>query len=306
MTSPWSRFLAWLDEPAPVLRLEVVRILAPLASLGFMSPRLAYADEWFGRSGFRVPDLGGSAKQPLYIPGLPHAAVLIIATVMVVSALATSLGYKTRVSALTFAATCVFVTLSDRLAAFTVSKISPAILTALAFAPAGQRLGVDAWLALRRGEAAPEPVRPLGSLRFLQVFILVFYSASGIAKARGEWLHEPYLLYTHLHDSYQTAVAYFLASRVPGWGWTALQVLVLSLETFAPIWFSFRRTRTPAWVLAAGMHVMIGLMFGPVVWFGLLMTTIVTACYMPDALLARLDALARRVEARWQQGTTPS
>jgi hypothetical protein len=186
MTAPWEWLARWLEAKAAVLRLEIIRIFAPLAVLGFMSPRLAHADEWIGRSGFRVPDLGGAVNQPVYIPALPPIAVWAVAAIMVSSGLATSIGWRTRASALVFAATLAFVTLSDRAAAFTVSKISPAVMVALAFAPAGRRLGVDAWLALRRGERCPQCV-PLGSLRFVQIFLPVFYCASGIAKARGEW-----------------------------------------------------------------------------------------------------------------------
>jgi hypothetical protein len=43
-----DRFFSWLKEPVPVLRLELVRIAAPLCILGFMSSRIAYADEWLG------------------------------------------------------------------------------------------------------------------------------------------------------------------------------------------------------------------------------------------------------------------
>ena len=62
----------WLEEPLPVLRIEIVRIAAPLAILGFMSGRLAHADEWIGDAGFRVPDLGGDWRQPIYILSLIH------------------------------------------------------------------------------------------------------------------------------------------------------------------------------------------------------------------------------------------
>ena len=294
-----ERFVAWLELPAPLLRLEIVRILAPLAVLGFMSPRLAYADEWLGLAGFRVPDLGGDMRQPIYIPGLPSEVVWTFAAVMVVSGLLCSLGVRTRQSALVFAATLVFVTLSDRLAAFTVSKISPIVMVAVAAAPAGQRLGVDSWLALRRGGALPAREAPQGSLRFIQLFVPIFYCASGVAKARGEWLTNRFVLYSHLHDSYQTSVSWFLANHTPAWSWTGLQVLVLALETLAPLWFALRATRTTAWVLAMGMHVMIGLMFGPVLWFALLMMTLGTAAFMPPWMLAPLERLAGRFEARW-------
>ena len=73
-------FWRWLDEPQPVLRLELVRIVAPLAILGFMSTRIAHADEWIGDGGFHVPDVGGSAwQQPLYIPALPSSIAWIVA-----------------------------------------------------------------------------------------------------------------------------------------------------------------------------------------------------------------------------------
>jgi hypothetical protein len=301
MSPPWRRFEAWLDEPAPVLRLEIIRMVAPLAVLGFMAPRLAYSDEWIGGSGFRVPDLGGAVNQPIHIPALPAALVWTVAALMISSGFACCVGWRTRASALVFAATLVFVTLADRAAAFTVSKISSVVMVALAFGPAGQRLGVDAWLALRRGETRPT-TKAMGSLRFVQIFLPVFYCASGVAKARGEWLTNPHVLFTHLHDSYQTAVAFVLAGAVPGWAWTAMQALVLAFETLAPVWFGLRATRTAAWLVASGMHVMIGLMFGPVIWFAILMIALVAGAYMPDALLAHLEVLATRLETRWKAG----
>jgi leucyl/phenylalanyl-tRNA--protein transferase len=53
--SAFAGFWRWLDEPQPALRLELVRIVAPLAILGFMSSRIAHADEWIGDGGFHVP-----------------------------------------------------------------------------------------------------------------------------------------------------------------------------------------------------------------------------------------------------------
>jgi hypothetical protein len=44
------------------------------------------------------------------------------------------------------------------------------------------------------------------------------------------------------------------------------------------------------------MHAMIGLMFGPVRWFALLMMTLLVAGYLPERFLGRLDALAGRLE----------
>ena len=297
MSGP-SKIWDWIHEPLPVVRLEVIRIVAPLAVLGFMSGRLAHADEWIGSRGFRVPDLGGDWRQPLYVPPLPDGLAWTIAGAMVVSGLFTSLGLSTRRSGLVFAATLAFVAVSDRLAAFTVSKMSPVVMLAVALGPAGSRLGVDAWRRRPRAGKRPKRLRPAASLRFLQCMPVVIYSASGIAKARGDWLKMPLVLWTQLHDTYQTSVSFALASHLPSWSWTLMQGLVLAFEMGAPLWFTMARTRQVAFVFGAGMHVMIGLMFGPVLWFALLMLTLLVGGYAPDTWFSPLEALAERMERR--------
>ena len=296
MWHPLRRIAEWLDEPQPVLRLEIIRIFAPLAVLGFMSGRLVHADEWLGDAGFRIPDLGGDIRQPLYIPALPSSVAWAVVTVMVVSGLLCSAGVRARTTALVFASTLVFVGLSDRLAAFTVSKISPVIMLAVALGPAGSMLGVDAWLRRRRGAPAPPSAQSLGSVRFLQLMLVTFYCASGLAKAGGDWLVVPRVLWTHVHDSYQTSFAFALASVLPAWAWTLLQGMVLAFELLAPLWFGLSRTRTWAMFFGLSMHAMIGLMFGPVRWLSLLMMTLLAAGYLPERPMGWLDALATRLE----------
>jgi len=296
MPSVSWRIRDWLGEPLPVLRLEIVRIGAPLAILGFASSRLEHADEWIGDAGFRVPDLGGDWRQPLYIPPLDSWAAWTVAAVMVLSAVACILGIRTRPSAIVLACTLAFVALSDRLAAYTVTKLSPAVMLAVAAGGAGARLGVDAYLKRKKSGKRPKIARPSGALRFVQLLVVVIYSASGIAKARGDWLKVPLVLWSHVHDSYQTGISFALASVLPGWVWTALQGMVLAFEVLAPVWFGLARTRTAAFVFGVGMHTMIGLMFGPVRWFAMLMITLLVAGYMPEQLLEPLEALARRLE----------
>jgi uncharacterized membrane protein YphA (DoxX/SURF4 family) len=296
MLRTFRRFLEWLEEPTPVLRIEMARIYAPLAILGFMSSRIAHADEWIGEAGFRVPDLGGDWRQPLYVPALPAWCAWAIAGAMTVSGLACSLGIKTRTSALVFASALAFVALSDRLSSYTVTKLSPVVILAIALSPAGSRLGVEAYRKGKKTGKRPRKLRRSGAVRFLQLLVVVIYSASGIAKARGDWLKVPLVLWSHVHDSYQTPVAFVLASVLPGWTWTLFQGMVLAFELFAPLWFGLSRTRTLALLFGLSMHAMIGLMFGPVRWLALLMMTLLVAGYLPDRFLGALDALAERLE----------
>ncbi len=276
----------WVNRPQPIVRLETLRILVPIAILGFMSSRIVHADHWLSDEGFTVPDLGGSDwRQPLYIPPVPGWAAWLVGVALVASGLFLAVGFRTRLAAGTFAALLFYVALADRLAAFTVSKIGPVLIFALVVSPCGVRYSIDAWLSRpRQGAPLPDLVAG-GNVRFFQALLPVFYFSSGICKARGDWLDHPAVLWTHLHSSYQTPVSYFLASSLPSWCWTVLQGLTLAFEVFAPLWFAIASTRPFALGYGIVMHLMIGLMFGPVVWFSLLMISVLIACYAPERWL---------------------
>lgn len=286
----------WISRPQPVLRIEILRIGAPLAILGFMSSRIAHADEWLGDAGFRVPDLGAADyRQPLYIPALPSWAAWSVALALVLSGLAVSAGIRPRRAALVFASAAAFVALSDRLAAFSVSKLAPVIGIALALSPCGERFGVDAWLRRRQRPKVEPPTHvESGAVRFVQLLLPVIYSASGIAKMRGDWLSHAHVLWTHIHDSYQTEFTVLLANTLPAGAWTLLQGLTLGFEVLAPLWFGHPRTRTLGLVVGLGMHAMIGLMFGPVRYFAMLMATMLIAAYTPTRWLERAATRAPR------------
>jgi uncharacterized membrane protein YphA (DoxX/SURF4 family) len=292
-----ARIAVWLWAPQPFVRLGALRVLVPLAILGFLSSRLVHADHWIGRSGFHVPDLGHSDyRQPLYLGSIPNWAAWLVAGLTVATGLAVSAGAFTRLAAPLFAALLVYLALADRLASFTVSKLGAVLAVALALTPCGAAASVDRWRLGRPGGADPEPLQVSGgNVRFFQILLAVMYCATGVSKARGDWLVRGDVIYTNLHDSYQTAVSFFLASHVPGWAWTVFQGLVLTLELGAPLWFALPRTRYPAVVLLLGMHIVIGLGFGPVIWFALLMAALLVSCFAP---LSWLERALRRASAR--------
>ena len=297
-----------LFDPQPLVRLELVRIAAPLAILGFMSSRLAQPADWLSDQGFRIPDLGGW-RQPVSMPPVPLWGAYVICAVLVVSGLATAAGAKTRIASAVFAASLVYVALADRLAAFTVSKLAPMIALVLCLTPSGTRYSIDAWLRRRR-DGSPGEVTLVsgGCVRFFQLLLPLFYMSSGICKMRGEWLSNSYVLWTHIHDSYQTAVSWWLGNHLPQPAWPVLQGITLAFEVGAPLWFSNRFTRPYALAWGIGMHAMIGLMFGPVIWFSLLMIVLLFASYAPLPWLqiivreragtARAASRARRGSAR--------
>ena len=276
--------------PRPIERLVTVRILAPLAILGFLSSRIAHTDDWLSDAGFRIPAVYGW-QQPINLPALPGWAAALVGAGIVVTGLATIAGAWTRAASAIFAALLAYVALADRLAAFTVSKLAPVIALALCLPPSGARYSVDAGRARRHAPAAPPPTHVSGGcVSFFQILLPVFYFSSGWAKAAGDWLSERYVLWTHLHDSYQTTVSWLLANHLPPWMWTAIQGAVLAFECGAPLWFALRPTRPFAFAFGVGMHLMIGLMFGPVIWFSLLMISLLVASYAPERWLLHVFA----------------
>ncbi len=286
----WAR--AAVFRPRPIARLAALRILAPLAILGFLSSRIAHADDWLSVAVFRVPAMS-DWRQPLALPALPVWAAWSVGALLVVTGLATAAGLVTRWASGSFAVLLIYVALADRLAAFTVSKLGPVVALGLCLTPSGARYSIDAW----RARARPTQVSG-GCVAFFQFLLPVFYGSSGICKATGDWLHEPHVLWTHLHDSYQTPISWLFANHLPAPAWTAFQVAVLVFECGAPLWFALRWTRPYAFGFGLAMHLMIGLMFGPVIWFSLLMMTLLIASYAPERWLSWRADLSGGQQAR--------
>jgi uncharacterized membrane protein YphA (DoxX/SURF4 family) len=278
-----------LNAPQPIERLEFVRLLAPLAILGFLSSRFIHVEHWLTRVGFVVPERAfADYRQPLYIPPIPIWLAFLVAIATVMSGLATSLGYRTRWASGTFAALLAYLALADRLEAFTVNKLGTVVAIALFASPAGARFSVDAWLRCRQNSETRLPTHVRwGNVRFFQALLAFMYLGSGIAKWKGGWPSDPNVIWSHLHDSYQTAFTYFLAASVPAAGFTLFQYLTLAYELGAPIWFAVPRLRPVGLAFGVAMHAAIGLMFGPVVWFSLLMMVLLFGSFAPLRWLAR-------------------
>ncbi len=282
------RIRDWLFAPQPIERLELARILLPLVVLGFLSTRLIHADYWIGTRGFHVPRLDGNWRQPLYLPPVTPLTAWLVAALTTLSGLALAAGFCTQPAAALFAALLAYLALADRLEAFTVSKLAPTLALTLCLSSAGARYGVDAWRRARRQPRLPPPTHVSGgAVRFFQLLLVVMYSGSGMAKLRGGWLEGP-TLFSHLHDSYQTGVTCFLIRTLPAGAWTALQLSTLAFEVGAPLWFALPWTRRPALAAGLTMHALIGLMFGPVIWFALLMAALLVVGYLPERILQRL------------------
>lgn len=289
----WDALSERLFGPKPIVRLALVRLLAPLALVGFLFRRAIHATDWLSTSGFRVPSELVDWRQPLPLPALPEWAAWLVAMALVISGLMLAAGAFTRWSGLAFAALAAYVGLADRLSAFTLTKVAPMIGLALALTPSGARLSVDEWRARRRGQKKLPTKVSGGCVSFFQVFLGVFYFTSALEKMHGSWLGNWYVLWTHLHDSYQTHISYWIAELTPSWVWPPLQLTVLIYEAGAALLYSIKWTRTPMLIYGLAMHLMIGLLFGPVIFFSWFMMSLLVGVFAPMTWLERVPALRR-------------
>ncbi len=268
-----------MSWPKDVLacRFDAARLLIPLILLGFFSSRLLHVTEWIGQSGFNVPDLGGHWAQPLYIPPVPDVLAILIGLALIISLLMVAMGKRVVFAGAIAILILVFVALADRLAAFTVYKIAPVLMLTIIYV---------FYERSRNREAQ-------GSLQFLQAFLVVFYAASGFCKFEGEWTTHTHLIWTHLHSSYETALSYYVGRYTPTWAWQGMQLATLIFEMGAPLWFYADRTRPFAIAFGVIMHISIGLLFGPVIWFSLLMITLILVAFGSEKMWQRVTRLKR-------------
>ncbi len=296
MTAFFSRIYdAWLGfwfAPQKAHRIALLRIVAPLAILGLLSSRLWNFREFFTSAGYHVPDLLQSrVQQPYYIHPIGELLAHLIAILLVLSGLCVSLGLVTRPANVLFAGLLGYASLFDRVSAVSVNKLGTTVMIALCFCPSGARYSLD---ALLRRRPAPDEF-PGAPLRFLQVQLAVMYCASGLCKTlQGDWLKNGYVLWSQIQGHYQTAFAYFFGGHLPSWLWPPLQALVLGYELLAPLLLSLRRTRGATLCFGFLMHFFVALLFRRIVYFSVLMMSLLTL-FLSDRVQLFLLSLPTRL-----------
>jgi hypothetical protein len=136
------------------------------------------------------------------------------------------------------------------------------VLAALAVAPCGRELSLDAWLRQRRGLPALDPAAPAWPLWLLRFEASVVYGASGLSKLLdGDWFGGTVTWHRVVRVRDRLA-----ASPLPDWAITVLTnrsfhtfaaKVIVCTELFIAIGLWPRRTRYAAVWLAVCFHVAI-------------------------------------------------
>ena len=254
-----DRAVRWSFYPVDAVRLLTFRLLFGHALFIYMLFRWRHAAEWLTAGGYHPSSaVTGGLQQP--VPLLPAAALPWFGLAYFAAILALIVGLRPRLTLWAVLAGTVYVTVADRLAAFTINKLFVAGLLILALSPP-ITTNTDGSLQLR----SAWPLRVLQTTFVLQMF------GAGICKVRfGDWIGQSDTLWHQVQLAFMTDIAAWMVRELPMWLWAVLQYLALGFELAAPLLFMVRRLRPLGYLMGMGMLATISLTMYELIFLSLI------------------------------------
>lgn len=256
--SAWERFLF---APQSTSAMTLIRIGWGAAAAVWALTLLPDVNPWMTEGELRYPNnLAEGSWNILDVVEWKHAP-LVACLLLVVTGITSMIGLKTRLS-----------TAAAALCMLSLQRTSPLVFNsgdlllrqvgiALAFAPSGLLLSVDAARARRRGDQRPAPWRAPWAQRFLQLNLAIGYLLSAWAKARGSTWHDG--------TAVQRALRIVDVQRFEAPNWFIEQDDLLNLLTWGTLAFEAcflilvwnRRAKPWLLLVGIGLHLGIDVMF---------------------------------------------
>lgn len=283
MTAVVTRAGDWLFGPVDGVRLVVFRLAFAYSLVIYMLFRWRHAGEWLTAQGYHPSGAAtGGFQQP--VPLLPEALLWPFGAAYFAAIAALIVGVRPRVTIWLVLAGTAYVTLADRLAAFTINKLFVAGLLILALAPPVSEQ--DGKLVLR----SAWPLRALQATFVLQMF------GAGVCKLRfGDWVARSDTLWHQVQLAFMTDIAAWMVRELPMWVWAVLQYLALGFELAAPLLFMVRRLRPLGYLLGFGMLATIALTMYELIFFALQIATFFLLFVEPARIYRWRAAALRRL-----------
>lgn len=263
LPTPAQRLEELCFGPIDAIRLDAFRFALGLSLLVYMAARWRWAAEWLGDESFHISRF---AFQPFETPPLPPLPVIWLPAfglLLFAAVFAFIGGYCERPTAILLAGSLVYISLVDRISSFTLNKLFIVSLLVLAAAP--PPVGDP-----RDGGATQ--LRMAWPVRILQATLSLHYFTAGWCKAvHGDWLVDPYALWSHAQGVYRTELAGWLLYALPLKAWAFLQAGALAFELGAPLLFLPRRLRGFAILSGCTFHLTVALLMDRLIHFSLQM-----------------------------------
>ncbi|MGK2949038.1 MAG: HTTM domain-containing protein [Acidimicrobiales bacterium] len=281
-TTPWDRFFF---EPQSVAPMVLVRAGWGAVMAVWALTLLPDVDPFLTDGALRYDrDLPAGSWNPLDHVGWVHAP-LVTCVVLLVAALATMVGYRTRLSSVV-AVLCLIALQRTNTTIFNSGDLLlRQVGIAVALAPAGVMWSLDARRARQRGHPL-DTMRAPFAMRLLQLELALGYALSAWAKLRGDTWHDG------------TALAFALRiedlERFAAPEWLFEQGVLLNLVTWAALLFEASfiylvwQRRWRLWVLGAGVAFHLGIdLFLDIGYFSIAIWLAYLA-FLPTALADRI------------------
>jgi hypothetical protein len=291
MSSRWERF--WF-EPEATSSLAVLRIAFGLLAFGWTLTLTPDLGAFFGQGGLVRSQPGDSGVWGVLAIFHGDLAVQVTFAVLLISTVALTVGYQTRLAALLVFVGILSLERRDPYVFNTGDGLVRLIAFYLMLAPAGAALSVDRWRSARE-RFWEFPLRAPWALRLMQIQLSILYFSGLWIKLQGTTWNNG------------TAVSYAMRisdlSRFPLPGFLIHSALISNLMTYGtlaielsiPILVWNRRLRP--WALLAGLGLHLGIDYSiRVGFFSLAMFTLYLSFLDPTWAQVRLLGLRDRLE----------
>jgi len=254
----------WLGPVDPI-RLETFRVVTGLSLLLYLAARWRYAAEWLTPLGYHMSSRVFTAVP--VAPPLPTWALPGFGLLMFGGVLGLILGWQMRWVTWVVFGCVTYVTFVDALASFTINKLFVVSLAVFALVPLWSYWSVQPHRPVQRPSA--------WALRVLQATLVIqFFTAGWCKVAHGDWLQNPYVLWSQIQGIYRTDIAAWMLRVTPAGVWAWMQYIALSFELLAPLLFLVKRFRPIGFLWGGGFLLMIAVTMDQLIYFMLQM-----ACY---------------------------
>ncbi len=295
--SPWDRFLFEPQSPSPMV---LVRIAWGLCAAVWAITLLPDVDPFLTDGALRYDRARGAGSWNSLDWIDWSGAPMVTTVLLLVAALATAVGYRTRLSSAVAALAMVALLRTNTTIFNSGDLVLRQIGVAVALAPAGLLLGLDSLRTRGTGAASAAIRRAPWALRLLQLQVAVGYALSAWAKLRGGSWHDGTALgkAMRIEDLQRFAAPEWLFDQevlLNGLTWATV---VFEAVFLVAVW----NLRLRPWVLGLGVAFHLGIdIFFDVGFFSIAMWISYLAFVPPDVAdrwVDRLDALV----PRWLRG----
>jgi hypothetical protein len=245
--------------PTDAIVLRTFRYVFLISLLLYLAAWWTHAGEWLSTAGFHVDTADANPALPSPATPLPPGFVPVLGAVLFGAILLALADQWVRMSLAVTLGLVIYVTYVDLASAFTINILYIAGLAVLVVAPRSR--------IVRDGNQVMH-VQSVWPVRILQATLLILYFNCGLGKAVfGDWLKSPDVFFSQIQGPYRSGLACWLIANLPLRAWTAMQVVTLWFELFAPVLFMVRRFRPLALVIGIGLHLGIALTMHKLIYF---------------------------------------